>query len=494
MTTNADLSPSLFHPSGSLRCETRAYVAGRWRTSSDAKRFDVVNPATESVIASVEDCSVADARTAMEAAAEALPAWSSATPRHRADLLRRWFDLIIKHEDELARLVTLENGKALAESYSEIRYAAEFFRWYSEEAVRNLGQLSMAPASGARILVQHRAAGVAVLITPWNYPAAMATRKIAPALAAGCTIVLKPAPETPLTALALAELSREAAIPAGVVNVVPTQRAPDVVGALLDDTRARVVSFTGSTEVGRVLLRAAAQNVIRPCMELGGNAPFLVFDDADLELAVEGAMMAKMRNLGEACTAANRFYVQGGIHDAFVEAFAKRMAALKIGDGMHEGVDVGSLVNTDTRDKVVRYVEDAVRRGARVVTGGRCPPGPGYFYPPTVLVDVPVDADCMNGEIFGPVAPIAKFTHEDEAVALANRTEYGLIAYVYTRDIRRGLRITEQLDFGMVGLNRGIASDAAAPFGGMKQSGLGREGGQDGMKEFLETQYVSTSW
>lgn len=474
--------------------ETRAFIGGRWHESSDRRRFPVVNPATEEVITQVEDCTVDDALAALDAAAGAAKAWAATAPRHRADVLRRCYDLMIARETDLARLVTLENGKALRDSVSEIRYAAEFFRWYSEEAVRNLGQVSIAPSSGARILVQHRPAGIAVLVTPWNYPAAMATRKIAPALAAGCTVVLKPAPETPLTALVLAQVMHEAGVPAGVVNVVTTERAPEVVAALLDDRRTRVVSFTGSTEVGKILLREAARNVINPRMELRGNAPLIVFDDADLDAAVEGALLAKMRNLGEACTAANRFYVQSGIHDAFAHALAERMAALKVGNGLQEGTEIGALVNAETRDKVAAFVDDAVARGAKILTGGRRPEGAGYFYPPTVLADVPDEAACMNGEIFGPVAALRRFTSEDEVVTLGNETEYGLMAYVFTRDLKRGLQVSERLEFGMIGLNRGLASDPAAPFGGMKQSGLGREGAHEGMQEFLETQYIATEW
>jgi succinate-semialdehyde dehydrogenase/glutarate-semialdehyde dehydrogenase len=390
--------------------------------------------------------------------------------------------------------MTLENGKALVDSRAESAYAAEFFRWYAEEAPRNIGQVSRAPATGARILVQHKPAGVAVLVTPWNFPAAMGTRKIAPALAAGCTVVLKPASETPLTMLALAKLLEEAGVPPGVVNILPSRKSGAVVAAMLKDPRVRVVSFTGSTEVGKRIIHAAADQVVRPAMELGGNAPFIVCEDADLDAAVDGAMVAKMRNMGEACTAANRFYVHEKVHDAFVEKFAARMKALKVGNGLEEGVAVGPLVNADTRDKVATLVEDAMQRGARAVIGGKRPDGKGFYYPPTVLVDVPDDARCLKEEIFGPVAPIQKFTSEEEAVAKANDTEFGLISYLYTRDMARGLRLSEQLDAGMVGLNRGVASDPAAPFGGAKQSGLGREGAHEGMMEFLETQYISATW
>ena len=401
---------------------------------------------------------------------------------------------MIGQKERIARLITLENGKALPDSRAEAAYAAEFFRWYAEEAVRNIGQLSRAPSSGARILVQHKPAGVAVLVTPWNFPAAMGTRKIAPALAAGCTVVLKPASETPLTMLLLAELLAEAGVPAGVVNILPARSSGAVVGAMLADPRVRVISFTGSTETGRRLLQTAAQSVVNPRMELGGNAPFIVFDDADLDAAVEGAMIAKMRNMGEACTAANRFYVQAGVYDEFVRRFAAAMAKLKVGNGLADGVAVGPLVNASSRDKVESLVEDARARGARVVLGGRRMAGPGYFYEPTVLADVPAGAVCLGEEIFGPVAPLQSFRTEDDAVARANDTEYGLVAYVYTRDLARGLKVTEKLEFGMVGLNRGLVSDPAAPFGGVKQSGLGREGAHEGLMEFLETQYVSVAW
>jgi succinate-semialdehyde dehydrogenase/glutarate-semialdehyde dehydrogenase len=390
--------------------------------------------------------------------------------------------------------MTLENGKALVDSRAEAAYAAEFFRWYAEEAPRNIGEVSRAPSTGARILVQHKPAGIAVLVTPWNFPAAMGTRKIAPALAAGCTVVLKPASETPLTMLALAELFAEAGVPPGVVNILPSRKSGAVVAAMLKDPRVRVISFTGSTETGRKLLHEAADMVVRPAMELGGNAPFIVCEDADIDAAVDGAMIAKMRNMGEACTAANRFYVHEKVHDAFVDKFAAKMKALKVGNGLEEGVAVGPLVNADTRDKVVHLVEDALNKGAKAVIGGSRLNRTGYFYPPTVLVDVPDSAQCLKEEIFGPVAPIQKFSDEDEAIRKANDTEFGLISYVYTKDMAKGLRISERLEAGMIGLNRGVASDPAAPFGGAKQSGIGREGAHEGMMEFLETQYISVSW
>jgi succinate-semialdehyde dehydrogenase/glutarate-semialdehyde dehydrogenase len=453
-----------------------------------------MDPATEKPIATVASGTEEDAQAAVCAAANALPGWSARTPRERAEILRRAFELITARLEPLATLITRENGKALSDARAEMSYAAEFFRWYAEEAVRNIGQVSRAPSSGARILVQHKPAGVAVLITPWNFPAAMGTRKIAPALAAGCTVIVKPASETPLTMLALAPLLEEAGVPAGVVNMLPSRRSGAVVGAMLKDPRVRVVSFTGSTETGRKLLSVGAQYVLNPRMELGGNAPFIVFEDADLDGAVAGAMIAKMRNMGEACTAANRFYVHESLHDAFVERLARQMGALKVGNGLEPGVAVGPLVNAETRDKVESLVEDARRRGAKVLTGGRRLPGPGYFYAPTVLAEVPDEALCLSEEIFGPVAPVKRFRTEDEVIAQANASEYGLVAYVFTKDLSRGLRVSERLESGMIGLNRGVVSDPAAPFGGVKQSGLGREGAHEGMMEFLETQYVSVAW
>jgi succinate-semialdehyde dehydrogenase / glutarate-semialdehyde dehydrogenase len=366
--------------------------------------------------------------------------------------------------------------------------------WYAEEAVRSLGDVSRAPASGARILVQHKPAGIALLITPWNFPLAMATRKIAPALAAGCTVIVKPASDTPLTMLALMPLLEQAGVPAGVVNALPSRRSGQLTDTLLQDLRVRVLSFTGSTEVGQTLLRSAAQNVVRSVMELGGNAPFIVFEDADIAASVDGAIIAKMRNMGEACTAANRFLVQESVHDAFATALAEGMRGLRMGNGLDEGVALGPLVNEAARRRITDLVEDAVARGASVLSGGQIPEGVGYFYPATVLTDVPLGARIWNEEIFGPVAPIRTFRDEADAVQYANDTVYGLVAYLYTRDLQRGLRVSEQLEVGMVGLNRGLVSDPAAPFGGTKHSGLGREGAHEGIKEFLETQYVSAAW
>ena len=473
---------------------TDLYIGGKWRKSSDNQRFDVIDPATEKPIASVASASVEDAKAAVDAASAAMEGWAAKKPRERAEVLRKAFELIIRDTERFAKLMTIENGKALADSRAEVAYAAEFFRWYAEEAVRNIGEVSRAPASGARIFVQHKPAGVAVLVTPWNFPAAMATRKIGPALAAGCAVVLKPASETPLTMLALMPVMEEAGVPAGVINVLPSRRSGPVVDAMLKDPRVRVVSFTGSTEVGRKLLHAAADNVVKPAMELGGNAPFIVFEDADVDAAIDGAMIAKMRNMGEACTAANRFYVHEKVHDEFATKLTARMQALKLGNGLDDGVMLGPLVNADTRDKVKALVEDAVGKGASVLTGGKAPTGPGYFYPATVLDKVPDSAKLLREEIFGPVAALQTFSSEDEVVKRANDTEYGLVAYVYTRDLSRGMRVSERLEFGMIGLNRGLVSDPAAPFGGMKQSGIGREGAHEGLMEFMETQYVSLTW
>jgi succinate-semialdehyde dehydrogenase/glutarate-semialdehyde dehydrogenase len=473
---------------------TDLWIGGQWRKASDGSRFDVIDPATENKVASVASATVDDAKAAVDAAAAAQPGWAEKKPRERGEILRKAFDLIMRDAERLAKLITIENGKALSDSRGEVAYAAEFFRWNAEEAVRNLGSTSRAPSSGARILVQHKPAGVAVLVTPWNFPAAMATRKIGPALAAGCTVVLKPASDTPLTMLALMPILEEAGVPAGCVNVIPSRSSGKVVSAMLHDPRVRVVSFTGSTEVGRKLLHEAADNVIKPAMELGGNAPFIVFEDADVDAAIEGAMVAKMRNMGEACTAANRFYVHEKVHDEFAKKLTAKMGSLKMGNGLDDGVALGPLVNKEGLDKVIELVGDAVSKGAKLLTGGKAPGGKGFFYPATVLSHVPDDAKMLNEEIFGPVASLQTFKTDDEVIRRANDTEYGLVAYLYTKDMARGLRVSEKLDFGMIGLNRGLVSDPAAPFGGMKQSGIGREGAHEGLMEFLETQYISVTW
>jgi len=473
---------------------TDLYINGRWTAGAAKDRFDILNPATEAVIASVASAEIADADAALDAAEAAMKDWSARTPRQRAEVLRRAFELFTARLPEFAHLITLENGKARADAMGEAAYAAEFFRWFAEEAVRADGLITHAPASGARIIVQHKPAGLAVLVTPWNYPAAMGTRKIAPALAAGCAVIIKPASETPLTMLALMPLLEEAGVPAGLVNVLPSKRSGALVDHMLHDPRVRVVSFTGSTGVGRKLLHAAADQVVKPAMELGGNAPLIVFEDADIDVAVEGTMVAKMRNQGEACTAANRIYVHAAVAAEFTRRLSDAMGKLKVGDGADPSVDVGPLVNAETRDKVAAFVADAVAKGARVEIGGQTPNGKGFFYPPTVLSNVPETADCVAEEIFGPVAAIQTFTDQEDVIARANATPYGLAAYVFTANMARGMRVCERLEYGMVGLNRGLISDPAAPFGGVKQSGLGREGGHEGMFEFMETQYISASW
>jgi succinate-semialdehyde dehydrogenase / glutarate-semialdehyde dehydrogenase len=476
-----------------IEVPTGLLIGGKW-SAGRAGMLTVLNPATEAPIAEVASASAQDALDAVTAAYEALPLWAARPPRERGECLRRAYELMIRDAEALARLMVLENGKALRDARGEIAYAAEFFRWYAEEAVRNEGSVSVAPSGANRILVQHQPVGVSVLITPWNFPAAMATRKIGPALAAGCTVILKPAKETPLSALAVAALLQEAGVPEGVVNVLPTTSPGPLTEAMLADPRVRKLSFTGSTEVGRMLLRTAADTVTNCSMELGGNAPFLVFEDADVDAAIEGAFLAKMRNGGEACTAANRFYVHDAVASEFSAKLAARLGALLVGPGLEEGVDLGPLVNADTRAKVASLVESATDDGSTIVTGGRAPDRPGYFYEPTVLDDVPSDAGILSEEIFGPVAPIVRFTQTSEAIALANGTEFGLVSYLYTSDLRRALQVAEALEAGMVGINRGVVSDPAAPFGGVKQSGLGREGGHDGLLEFTETKYIAVDW
>jgi succinate-semialdehyde dehydrogenase/glutarate-semialdehyde dehydrogenase len=469
-------------------------IGGEWCPSGDGSLIDVQDPATGTRLAQVADGSVEDGICAVDAASDALTAWARTAPRARGEILRKAFELMTERGEHLAQLITMENGKALTDARGEVAYAAEFFRWFSEEAVRCVGDIQTAPSGTNRIMVLRQPIGVSVLVTPWNFPAAMATRKIGPALAAGCTVILKPASETPLTALAIGSILIEAGVPAGVVNIIPSKRSGAVVGAMLRDPRVRKISFTGSTEVGRRLLATASDCVVNASMELGGNAPFLVFDDADLGAALDGAMVAKMRNGGEACTAANRIYVQAGIAPAFTAALTERMSGLTSGPGLAAGVNLGPLVNEESRDKVAELVDDAIARGARVTTGGRIPEGVGWFYPPTVLTDVPADALILREEIFGPVAPVVVFETEEEAIALANDTEYGLVAYLFTQDLARGLRVSEELEAGMIGLNRALVSDPAAPFGGVKQSGLGREGGHDGLLEYLESKYVAVTW
>ena len=481
-------------PTPTLDCTRYArglYIGGRWLPGDG---IAVIDPSTEDVLARVADASVADATAAVDAAAAAAPGWRATPPRQRAEILRRCFTLMTERHEELATLISLENGKSLTDARGEVTYAAEFFRWYSEEAVRIGGEFRTAPSGANRILVDYEPIGIAVLITPWNFPAAMATRKIAPALAAGCTVILKPASETPLTAYALAELYAEAGVPAGVVNVITTSTPGPVTNVMLNDPRVRKLSFTGSTAIGRVLLAEAAKTVLSCSMELGGNAPFIVFDDADLEAALDGAMIAKMRNAGEACTAANRFYVQDGIYDRFAQGLVKRMAALTMGAGTDPATACGPMITRKAVDKIESLVADATIRGAKVLQGGKRVEGKGFFYPPTVLTEVPRDAEMAYEEIFGPVAALYRFSTEDEAIAAANDTEHGLAAYIFTSDLKRGLGVASKVEAGMVALNRGLLSDPAAPFGGVKQSGLGREGGIHGVLEFMEAKYIAAAF
>jgi succinate-semialdehyde dehydrogenase/glutarate-semialdehyde dehydrogenase len=472
---------------------TGLFIGGQWLPAKDAATFAVHDPSTGTVLTHVADASPEDAMHALDAAAKAQPSWAAVPPRERGEILRRGYELLLQRKEELALLMTLEMGKPLAEARGEVAYAAEFFRWFSEEAVRIQGSYASAPDGKSRLLVMRQPVGPCLLITPWNFPMAMGTRHIGPAVAAGCTMVVKPAQQTPLSMLALAQIMQEAGLPDGVLNLVTTTRAGDVMEPLIRDGRARKLSFTGSTGVGRRLLEQCADQVMRTSMELGGNAPFLVFEDADLEAAVDGAMLAKMRNIGEACTAANRFYVHSSLAQEFARRLADRMSALPVGRGVDDGVIVGPLIDAKARDKVSALVRDAVERGAEVVVGGDVPDRDGFFYPPTVLTGVPSDARMRHEEIFGPVAPIATFETEEEAITAANDTEYGLVSYVFTRDLDRALRVTERLETGMVGLNQGVVSNPAAPFGGVKQSGLGREGGTAGIDEFLETKYVAVA-
>lgn len=455
--------------------------------------FEVHDPATGAVIDTVADGTVADATAAVDAAAAAFPAWAATPARARAEILRRCYDLMIRDADLLTGLIAAENGKSVADARAEVTYAAEFFRWFSEEAVRGEGTYSDAPNGGVKTLVTHVPVGVAALVTPWNFPAAMATRKIAPALAAGCTVVVKPAAETPLTALAVARILLEAGVPEGVVNVVPTTDAAGVVTAWLEDARVRKVSFTGSTGVGRMLLRQAAGRVLNSSMELGGNAPFVITADADLDAAVAGAMIAKFRGGGQACTAANRFYVHADVADAFVEKFGAAVAALKVGPSADADNQIGPVISEKALTGIAKLVDAAVADGAKVAVQGSVP-AEGWFFPPTVLVDVPFGAPILSEEIFGPVAPIVTWTDEAELLASVNDTEFGLAAYVYAGRLQDALRLGEQIEAGMVGINRGIVSDPAAPFGGVKQSGIGREGAHEGIREYQETRYYSVDW
>ena len=467
------------------------FVDGAWREAAGSATQPVEDPATGLGLCAVADASAEDAMAALAAADRSLPAWRATAPRERADVLRRAFELMIARQEELALLITLEMGKPLAEARAEVAYAASFMRWYAEEAVRIAGRFAVDEQARGRVLTLQQPVGPCVFVTPWNFPLAMGARKAAPAIAAGCTMVVKPAPQTPLSMLALARALEDAGLPAGVLNVVTTSSAESVVAPLLADARVRKLSFTGSTGVGKRLLAQAARQVLRVSMELGGNAPFLVFDDADLDRAVDGALLAKLRNGGQACTSANRFLVHERVAAAFGERLAQRMAAMQVGRGTAADVQLGPLIDEPQLAKVEELVDDAVKRGAGVALGGARRPGDGYFYAPTVLTDVPPDARLLHEEIFGPVAPVTTFSDDDEVLAAANDTQYGLVAYLYTQDVDRAFRAIEQLEVGMVGFNQGSVSSASAPFGGVKQSGIGREGGPEGIHEYLETKYVA---
>lgn len=473
------------------RVPKRLFIGGEWREATGGGTLAVEDPSTGETLCEVADATPQDAMAALDAAVAAKGDWARTAPRERGEILRRAYEQIVARADELALLMTLEMGKPLSESRAEVLYGADFLRWFSEEAVRIEGRYAIAPNGGSRMLTMRQPVGPCLFVTPWNFPLAMGTRKIGPAVAAGCTMVVKPAKQTPLSMLALAQILEQAGLPGGVLNVFTASSAGKTTGPLIDDPRLRKLSFTGSTEVGRELMAQASRQLLRVSLELGGNAPFVVFADADLDAAVEGAMVAKMRNIGEACTAANRFHVHASIADEFTEKLAAKMSALKIGRGVEDGVQVGPLIDDDQRGKVASLVRDAVQRGAQAVVGGEQIDGRGHFYAPTVLADVPDDATLLREEIFGPVAPIATFSDEDEAIAAANRTEYGLVAYVYTRDLDRSIRVIEGLETGMVGLNQGIVSNAAAPFGGIKQSGFGREGGVEGIDEYLSIKYAA---
>ncbi|MDX3214471.1 NAD-dependent succinate-semialdehyde dehydrogenase [Streptomyces sp. ME02-6991-2B] len=467
-------------------------IGGRWRSASEGREYEVEDPSTARPLCAVPDAGAEDARAAMDAAAAAQEGWAATAPRERGEILRRAFELIVERQEELALLMTLEMGKPVAESRGEILYAAEFFRWFSEEAVRIEGGWRTAPDGNGRIWVMRQPVGPALLITPWNFPMAMGTRKIGPAVAAGCTMIVKPAHQTPLSMLALAEILGQAGLPDGVLNVLTSSRPAQISGPLTEDPRLRKLSFTGSTGVGRKLIELSARQVLRTSMELGGNAPLIICRDADLEKAVEGAAAAKMRNIGEACTAANRIYVHRELAEAFTGRLAQKLGSMVVGRGTEPGTQVGPLIDGAGLDKVDRLVKDAVSAGARAVTGGvPLSDRPGYFYPPTVLADVPPDAAMLREEIFGPVAPVVTFEDDDEAIRLANDTEFGLVGYVFTESLRRGIRYAEELQTGMLGLNKGVVSTPAAPFGGVKQSGIGREGGAVGIDEYLEIKYVA---
>jgi len=469
---------------------TGLYINGVWRDASDGKTFDVFDPATGKLLKTIADASYQDGQDAMAAAHDTQKSWAATAPRVRAELLRAAFEKITAMSDDFAILMSLEMGKPFLEAKGEVAYGSEFLRWFSEEAVRVNGRYQTAPDGKNRLMVLKKPVGPALLITPWNFPLAMATRKIGPAIAAGCTSILKPAALTPLTSLLFAKVLQEVGVPAGVVNVIQTSRVSEVTGPIIKDSRLRKLSFTGSTPIGKMLIKDSADQVLRTSMELGGNAPFLVFEDADVDKAVEGAMQAKLRNMGEACTAANRFLIHESVADEFAQKLTARFAALKVARGVEEGTNIGPVIDEKSRNAIHALVTDATSKGAKILTGGVIPTGEGYFYPPTVLQGVAANSEILKNEIFGPVAPIVTFKNEDEAVAMANDTEYGLVAYAFTKDLNRGLRLAERLETGMFGLNTGLVSNPAGPFGGVKQSGLGREGSLEGIEEYLETVYV----
>lgn len=470
----------------------KLYINGEWVSSQSGETTEVENPATEEIIATIECGNDDDAKRAVDAAERGGEIWQKEySPRDRGEILRKAFDLLIERQDYFAHIITLEHGKPLNSSVSEVRYSAEFFRWFSEEGVRNKGEYYDSPSTGAQIMVHHKPAGISLLITPWNFPMAMGTRKVGPALAAGCPVIIKPASATPLTIIALAQLLEEVGVPPGVVNILPCKGSSNALNVVLEDPRVRVVSFTGSTTIGKILLVNSAKNVHNCSMELGGNAPFIVTENADLDATLAGAMIAKMRNMGESCVAANRFYVHERVYDQFVSMLANKMGAMKLGNGFDEGVEVGPVISRKARNDIHAFVEDSLSKGAKIVTGGTIPEGRGYLYPPTVLRDVSRDSRAMCEEIFGPVAPIRKYSSEEAMLEEANDSPDGLASYVFSQDITQAMRIAKALEAGMVGINRGAISDPAAPFGGVKQSGLGREGAHEGLMEFLETQYVS---
>lgn len=472
---------------------SQLYIGGKWKDASDNATISVVNPATEEEIKKVSSASPEDVQDAINSAADAMKDWACRTPRDRCTILRKAFEILLAEAEHFAKIITLEHGKSVAESYNEAVYAAEFFRWFSEEGVRNIGEFYKSPHSGSDILVHHKPAGVSILITPWNFPLAMATRKIGPALAAGCAVAIKPASVTPLTMLSLVSVLERAGVPPGVVNMIPSSRSSVIMPIFMNDSRVRVISFTGSTQVGQTLISNAAIPVINCSMELGGNAPFVVLKDADINAAVDGAMIAKMRNMGESCVGANRFYVHKDVYQQFAEELSKRMKELTIGDGLDNNNKVGALITDKARKEIHSLVEDAVSKGAQLLTGGTVPEGKGYFYPPTVIVNVPIGARVLKEEIFGPVAPIRIFENEEEALREINDTEFGLASYVYGGDKGHAINFASKIESGMVAVNRGLLSDPAAPFGGVKASGLGREGAHEGLLEFLETQYISVN-